>query len=111
MLQAPIAIAKAQPSRRQFLQLGAAAGAGLIIGLQLPLRAAKGVTPADGFAPNAFVRIQADDSVTILAKLIEFGQGSYTGLATILAEELDADWSQVRAEAAPANAEIYNNLH
>ena len=111
MLRAPVAIAKAQPSRRQFLQFSAAAGAGLIIGLQLPLRAAKGVTPAEGFAPNAFVRIQADDSVTILAKHIEFGQGSHTGLATILAEELDADWSQVRVEAAPANAEIYNNLH
>ncbi len=105
----------ARPSRRQFLKTGALAGAGLVIGLHLPLRAAKSAataaTAGGDFAPNAFVRIAADDSVTILAKHIEFGQGSHTGLATILAEELDADWEQVRAESAPANAELYNNLH
>ena len=105
----------ARPSRRQFLKTGAVAGAGLVIGLHLPLRAVKPVaaaaTAGGDFAPNAFVRIAVDDSVTILAKHIEFGQGSHTGLATILAEELDAAWEQVRAEAAPANAEIYNNLH
>ena len=101
----------ARPSRRQFLKTGAVAGAGLVIGLRLPLRAAKAVSSEGDFAPNAFVRILADDSVTILSKHIEFGQGSYTGLATILAEELDAAWEQVRVEAAPANAEIYNNLH
>jgi isoquinoline 1-oxidoreductase beta subunit len=61
-------------------------------------------------APNAFVRIGADNSVTVIAKHIEMGQGTYTGLATILAEELDADWSQVRVEGAPADARRYNNL-
>lgn len=105
----------ARPSRRQFLKTGAVAGAGLVIGLHLPLRAAKSAataaTAGGDFAPNAFVRIAVDDSVTILAKHIEFGQGSHTGLATILAEELDAAWEQVRAEAAPADAELYNNLH
>ncbi len=101
----------ARPSRRQFLQTGALAGAGLVIGLHLPLRAAKSAAAGGDFAPNAFVRIAKDDSVTILAKHIEFGQGSHTGLATILAEELDAAWEQVRVEAAPANAEVYNNLH
>ncbi len=100
----------ARPSRRQFLKTGAIAGAGLVIGLRLPLRAAKAVSAEGDFAPNAFVRILADDSVTILSKHIEFGQGSYTGLATILAEELDAAWEQVRVQSAPANAEIYNNL-
>src|SRR5580700_1009894 len=62
------------------------------------------------FAPNAFVRIGADDSITIISKHIEMGQGSYTGLATILAEELDADWAQVRVESAPADAKRYANL-
>src|SRR5207245_994627 len=61
-------------------------------------------------APNAFVRIAPDNTVTIVGKHIEMGQGSHTGLATILAEELDADWSQIRVEAAPADAERYNNL-
>ena len=110
MLQRPLDMA--QPSRRLFLKASALAGAGLVIGLHLPLRAVKAAATAAGdFAPNAFVRIAKDDSVTILSKHIEFGQGSYTGLATLLAEELDAAWEQVRVEAAPANAEIYNNLH
>ena len=110
MLQRPLDMA--QPSRRLFLKTSALAGAGLVIGLHLPLRAVKAAATAAGdFAPNAFVHIAKDDSVTILSKHIEFGQGSYTGLATLLAEELDAAWEQVRVEAAPANAEIYNNLH
>jgi len=63
-----------------------------------------------GFAPNAFVRIGTDDTVTVLVKHIEFGQGPFTGLATLVAEELDADWSKVRAEHAPADANLYKNL-
>jgi len=62
------------------------------------------------FAPNAFLRIGADNSVTIIAKHVEMGQGAYTGIATVLAEELDADWAQVRVESAPANAKLYANL-
>ena len=95
-------------SRRDALK-----GAGaLTIGLCLPLgslkaQAAKGPPPIH---PNAFIRIGADDSVTILSKHIEFGQGPYTGLATIAAEELDADWSKVRAVSSPANAKLYANL-
>ena len=53
------------------------------------------------FAPNAFVRIGTDDTVTVLVKHIEIGQGPFTGLATLVAEEMDADWSQMRAEHAP----------
>jgi len=104
-----------EPTRRQFLKTGAAAGAGLIIGVHLPTRgaraAASGAASAAPFDPNAFVRIAADDTVTVLIKHIEFGQGTYTGLATLVAEELNADWSQIRAESAPANAKLYNNLH
>lgn len=94
-------------------------GAGaLVIGLYLP-RSARAQTGAGAafrpggnatFAPNAFVRIAPDSTVTVLVKHIEFGQGPFTGLATIVAEELDADWSQMRAEHAPANAELYANL-
>ena len=61
-------------------------------------------------APNAFVRIAPDNTVTIIAKHVEFGQGAHTGLATIVAEELDADWSQIRVEAVPVDATRYANL-
>ena len=106
--------------RRQVLRGGLALGAGLVIGLRLPRRAAgaagrlagaaAGADGAAEWAPNAFVRIAPDDTVTILSKHIEFGQGTYTGLATVLAEELDADWSTVRVDAAPADVEHYANL-
>jgi isoquinoline 1-oxidoreductase beta subunit len=91
-------------NRRHFLQAGAAGGAGLVIGLYLPGRGVAQTTAPTTFAPNAFVRIAPDNSVTVIAKHLEMGQGSHTGLATILAEELDAEWGQVRVEAAPADA-------
>src|SRR5919199_1571426 len=74
------------------------------------IAAAQGTAGAGILAPNAFVRVAPDNTVTVLAKHLEMGQGSYTGLATIVAEELDADWSQVRVESAPADAKLYNNL-
>jgi isoquinoline 1-oxidoreductase subunit beta len=96
-------------TRRRFLHGSAAAGVGLLVGFDLCL--GKAAAPTGGvLAPNAFVRIAPDNSVTVIAKHIEFGQGTYTGLATILAEELDADWSQVRVVSAPADAARYNNL-
>ena len=101
-----------RPSRRQFLQAGAAAGTGLVIGVALPLGTPKLARAVDGsLAPNAFVRVAPDNTVTVLIKHIEFGQGTFTGLSTIVAEELDADWAQIRAEHAPADATLYNNLH
>jgi isoquinoline 1-oxidoreductase beta subunit len=97
--------------RRQLLKGGLTVGAGLVIGLRLP-RAAEARAMAAGaeLVPNAFLRIAADDTVTVLSKHIEFGQGTYTGLATVLAEELDADWATVRVVAAPADASRYANL-
>ena len=65
---------------------------------------------AASFVPNAFLRIGADDSVTVIAKHVEMGQGAYTGIATLVAEELDADWARVRVESAPADAKRYANL-
>jgi isoquinoline 1-oxidoreductase beta subunit len=61
-------------------------------------------------APNAFVRVAPDNIVTVMIKHLEMGQGVYTGLAAIVAEELDADWSQMRAEHAPADVKLYANL-
>ena len=62
------------------------------------------------FDPNVFLRIDADNSVTILSKHFEMGQGITTGLATLVAEELEADWSQMRVAFAPNNPKLYNNL-
>jgi isoquinoline 1-oxidoreductase subunit beta len=96
-------------SRRDILKAGGA----LTIAAWLPAPAAANDKPAptsDGFTPNAFVSIGRDSTVTIYAKHLEMGQGVYTGLATLVAEELDADWNQVRVEGAPANAKLYNNL-
>jgi isoquinoline 1-oxidoreductase beta subunit len=93
--------------------------AGLVIGFHLPPPAhgqsgsARPSGPDAGsatFAPNAFIRIGTDDLVTVLIKHIEFGQGPFTGLATLVAEELDADWTQMRAEHAPSNPALYKNF-
>src|SRR5918995_963220 len=99
-------------TRRSFL-----AGAGLVIGFaaapgHFAAMAAQGVEAGGGALSemNAFVKIGTDDTVTILSKHIEFGQGPFTGLATLIAEELDADWSQVRAVHSPADDKIYANL-
>ena len=96
-------------SRRDFIK----AGAGLTLGVYLApvLAMADGKEqPAAVFAPNAFVRIGTDNIVTVISKHTEMGQGVYTGLATLVAEELDASWTQVRIEGAPADTKRYANL-
>ncbi|MDP3287368.1 MAG: molybdopterin-dependent oxidoreductase, partial [Methyloversatilis sp.] len=104
-----------QTTRRGFLK----GGAGLALAIVTPVMAD---TPAAGpglagsamvdgeFSPSAFIRIGSDGTVTIVSKHLEMGQGVYTGLATLVAEELDADWSKVKVEGAPADAKRYNNL-
>jgi isoquinoline 1-oxidoreductase subunit beta len=109
----------APSSRRNFLIASAAGAGALIIGCAFGEGAeAKeaangnkaGIGPKASPMPDAFIRIAPDDSVTVLIKHLDMGQGVTTGLTTIVAEELDADWSQMRAEFAPANAKLYNNL-
>ena len=101
------------PSRRAFLT-GAAAGA-VLLAFRLDLKGARAAEASDALSkdpaqPNAFVRIAADDTVTVMIKHLDMGQGNTTGLATILADELDADWSQMRVAFAPADAKLYANL-
>jgi isoquinoline 1-oxidoreductase subunit beta len=91
-------------SRRDFFK---ASGA-LVLAVALPDAIAQ--APAAALEPNAFVRISTDNTVTVIVKHLEMGQGTYTGLPTLVAEELDADWSQMRVEGAPADAKRYNNL-
>jgi isoquinoline 1-oxidoreductase subunit beta len=105
----------ASASRRRFLARGAAATTALVVGFYAPKSdgffAAMPAENRDSvFSPNAFLRVAPDNTVTVVSKHAEGGQGVYTGLATIIAEELDADWSQVRVEAAPADRDLYKNL-
>ncbi len=104
-------------SRRDFLKSAGAVGAAALTigfvwgGSTRRAFAAPGTRlPGASFTPNAFLRIGSDNTVTVIAKHVEMGQGAYTGIATIVAEELDADWSQVRVESAPADAKRYANL-
>ena len=102
-------------TRRDFLK----SAGGLVLAVSLPQSLAQSgpgrTVPAGGpaaaaFVPNAFIRIGADNTVTVVVKHLEMGQGTYTGLPTLVAEELDADWAQIRAVGAPADAQQYNNL-
>jgi isoquinoline 1-oxidoreductase beta subunit len=109
--------AASESTRRDFLKSAGSVGAlALTIGFDWAGSARRAVAgpaaPAAGasFAPNAFLRIGSDNRVTVIAKHVEMGQGAYTGIATIVAEELDADWAQVRVESAPADAKRYANL-
>jgi len=102
--------------RRDFLKTSAAVGGGLLLSLYVPEWAladntheatALAATPAP-FAPNAFVRIGTDNIVTVIVNKSEMGQGVYTSLPMLVAEELEADWSKVRYEPAPVDA-AYNH--
>ena len=95
-------------SRRGFLQVGAAAGGGLLLSLRLPL-ATREAEAAEGFAPNAFVRIERDGQIVLTMPYVEMGQGTYTSIPMLIAEELEVDLSQVRPEHAPPNAKLYGN--
>jgi len=97
--------------RREFLK-NSALGTGLIIGFHIPVKNAMAQfgPPPTSWPTNAFVRIAPDNTVTVISKHTEMGQGIYTGLATLIAEELDADWSQMKVESAPADVALYMHL-
>jgi isoquinoline 1-oxidoreductase beta subunit len=96
--------------RRDFLKAGVAVGGGLVLGFRAPLPgraegAKEGPTPYD---PGPWVRIAPDESVTIVVNKSEMGQGVYTSLAMLIAEELEVEWSKIRVESAPVAA-VYNH--
>jgi isoquinoline 1-oxidoreductase subunit beta len=103
-------------TRREFLRLTTLAGSGLTLGIVLPGCAKTGGgSSADAGAAAAplsmpFVRIAPDNTVTVISKHLEAGQGVWTGLPAIVAEELDAAWEQMRVESAPAEVPQYGNL-
>ena len=97
------------PSRRDFLKAGASVSGGLLLGVVLPdALAMKGAAAATTSMPNAWVRIGSDNSVTILSARSEMGQGVYTALPTLVAEELEVDLSKIKVEIAPPG-EVYIN--
>jgi CO/xanthine dehydrogenase Mo-binding subunit len=87
-------------SRREFVAVGVAAGAGLVVGFYLPHAGRSG---KEMFSPNAYLRITPDNKVTIVCARSEMGQGVRTALPMILAEELEADWNQIAIEQAGAS--------
>lgn len=99
-------------SRRAFLATGAAAAGALMIGVPLASAANFGAAPtpeADAFAPNAFLRIARDGSVTLIVPYVEMGQGTYTSVPMLIAEELEISLEAVAVEHAPANGALYAN--
>jgi isoquinoline 1-oxidoreductase subunit beta len=95
-------------SRRGFLAASAAAGGGLILSLSLPFGRGEAASPED-FAPNAFIRIGNDGQVVLIMPYVEMGQGTYTSIPMLIAEELDVSLKQVRLEHAPPNEKLYAN--
>jgi isoquinoline 1-oxidoreductase beta subunit len=107
-------------TRRDLLKLGAAAGGGLVLGFSLggAQVAAAPATPTDEqtppepieFTPNAWLTIGSDDRITLRVGSSEMGQGTLTGIAMLIADELDADWSRVTAEHAPVDTAYTNPI-
>src|SRR5262245_38869004 len=95
-------------SRRNFLKVSITAGGGLAIGFYFPGLVQQARAQARTFAPNIWVRIAPDDTVTIMVTQLEMGQGIMTGLPMLLAEELDADWSKVKLEWVGADKRYAN---
>src|SRR5258708_13661596 len=95
-----------KPSRRDFLKTS-----GLVIGFTLPgaQRLAQAAAATE-FKPNAYLRVAADDRVTVVVGLSEMGQGVHTAIPQLVAQELDADWRRVRVEHAPVDAAFENPL-
>jgi isoquinoline 1-oxidoreductase beta subunit len=94
-------------TRREFF--GMTAGAAFLYGFHVPAGVGSEAPKRATFAPNAFIRIDEQGVVTLIIPQVEMGQGTYTSLSMILAEELDADWNRVRVEPAPANEQLYVN--
>jgi isoquinoline 1-oxidoreductase beta subunit len=97
-------------SRRQFLSVSAALGGGLLIGFTTSpsIRNAEGAAGST-FTPNAFIRIGSDGQIVLTMPYVEMGQGTYTSIPMLIAEELEVDLNQVRVEHAPPNEKLYGN--
>src|SRR5258706_6728741 len=100
-------------TRRQFLSAGASLGGGMLIGFTLgpsigEAKAAQGAS-SSAFTPNAFIRIESDGQIVLTMPYVEMGQGTYTSMPMLIAEELEVDLTQVRLEHAPPDEKLYAN--
>ena len=96
--------------RRQFLKVSAAAGGGLLIALHLPAALPEAAAAEKDFVPNAWIRIDRDDRVTLRVASSEMGQGVHTAIPMLLAEELECDWTRITVEMAPADKAYTNPI-
>jgi len=103
-----IGLAQSAISRRTFLRTAAIGAGGLVIAIHLPACSRKPAAPVEPFGPNAFLRIGADDTITFYCDKSEMGQGVYTALPTLIAEELGVAVDKLRVEFAPPG-EAYTN--
>src|SRR6185295_10196795 len=95
-------------ARRTFLKFGAAGGALFVTGYMPGLKESSTIEAAGTFAPNIWLTIAADDTVTVKLTQLEMGQGVMTSMPMLVAEELDADWSRIKTEWVPADAKYGN---
>ena len=95
-------------SRRNFLINSAVAGSGLVLSVSLPFGQGKALG-SNSFAPNAFIRIGTDGQIVLTMPYVEMGQGTYTSIPMLIAEELEVGLKQVRLEHAPPNEKLYAN--
>lgn len=97
-------------SRRDFLRVGAAAGGGLLLSLSLPWPTGARAATGETFKPNAFIRIGPDGRVVLTMPYVEMGQGTYTSIPMLIAEELEVGLDQVELEHAPPDPSYINPL-
>src|SRR3954454_18360729 len=96
-------------SRRRFLRAAAVAGGGLMLSLRLSLADREAAAAEGAFVPNAFIRIGADGQVVLTMPYVEMGQGTYTSIPMLIAEELEVGLAEIRLEHAPPNEKLYAN--
>src|SRR5256886_12573801 len=96
-------------SRRTLLKAGLAGGGGLLLSMHMPMLTAQTAVPSADFVPNAFIRIAPSGQITLTMPYVEMGQGTYTSIPMLIAEELEVALKQVKLEHAPPNEKLYGN--
>ena len=109
-IHANIQTATPKLERRDFLKAGGGLAAGLVLGFKLPVALAQSKTVRDPDDVNAWLSIASDGTVTIMVPSAEIGQGAYTSAPMLIAEELECDWRQVRAQLAPTDPVYANRM-
>ncbi len=101
--------AKSDLSRRTLLKAGLASGGGLLLSMRMPVLAAHAAAPSADFVPNAFIRIAPSGQIALTMPYVEMGQGTYTSIPMLIAEELEVELGQVALEHAPPDEKRYGN--